>query len=144
MSDTKTELRAIGREMLRLMDRADYLLGRINNQVDLTGITPTHTKHMEIIVDVVCTKFGVPQRMIYSRDRHEAVARARQVCMVLGRERLKLSSPQIGKMFRRDHGTVLAAEKTIANLVETNAVFRRDFAEVIASIERELKPSTIP
>jgi chromosomal replication initiation ATPase DnaA len=139
MNATTIQMNSVARDLRTLIARAEKLLAA-GSGGNLSGITPEQTKQIKAIVEIVSEKTGVPNREIFSRDRHEPQARARQICMVLARSELKLSYHLTGKIFHRDHGTVDAAEKAIEDLVQTNCSFARTVAGITAEVRSKLQP----
>jgi chromosomal replication initiation ATPase DnaA len=92
-------------------------------------------RQREIIVETVSKKFGVPSRLIYLRDRHESIARARQVCMVSARSDLNLTLAQAGRLFNRSVVAVFKAQIAVQNLADTDA----RFASLVAACRDEIK-----
>jgi len=81
----------------------------------------------EQIIEAVCEYFGLEISALKSRQRHHAVAFARQIAMYLLREELHYSSLQIGEILGgRDHTTVLYGCEKIAAGIEENDQLRRD------------------
>ncbi len=69
------------------------------------------------IVSLVSKRYGVAQDDIYGRKRQQQICHARNVCMYIIKNQLDLSYPAIGKMFNRDHTTILSSCEAIkANL----------------------------
>jgi hypothetical protein len=61
----------------------------------------------------VAADFAIPVGEMTSARRTQPFAFARQVAMYLSRELTPYSLPHIGRMFRRDHTTILYGIKTI-------------------------------
>lgn len=73
------------------------------------------------IIRTVAAEFGLGvDAMLHRHMQREA--RARQVAMYLARELLDMSYPQLGRIFRRDHTTVLQGTRKIGALVLTDEV----------------------
>lgn len=87
------------------------------------------------IKELVCAAFNVPAIEMVSQRRARAVARPRQVAMLLAYELTPRSLPQIGRHFGgRDHTTVMYAIKRVKEL----AVSDPDFGERVARLREEL------
>jgi len=89
------------------MDLADEVLKDIisdENQVKVTGPE---------IMEIVANYFGLSVDDLICKSRVGALVEARSIAMFLARRMTDLSYPDIGKMFNRDHTTVLAACKKI-------------------------------
>lgn len=65
------------------------------------------------VVSVVAQHFGVATKRITSRSQHNDAVTARSWAMVLYGRWNKLTSVEVGKAFKRDHSTVLAAYKRV-------------------------------
>ena len=62
----------------------------------------------------VCQRFHLTVEQMRGPCRLRKIARPRQMAMYLCREMTGASLPQIGRHFRRDHTTVLHAQRKIA------------------------------
>jgi chromosomal replication initiation ATPase DnaA len=137
---TTTELNTVLRDLRSLVVRAEALLDRAGGLRDtsLAGVTPEQTKKVQVVVEVVSQRLGVPVRDIFSRDRHELIARARQLCMMLACRELRLSSTQVGIVFRRDHADVLWACKRVEGRLNSKCDFGRQLAGITAEVRTRL------
>lgn len=61
------------------------------------------------IMDAVCKVFDITKSELLGKNRQQHIALARQVAMYLCKNELDLSFPAVGKIFGRDHTTVLHA-----------------------------------
>jgi len=86
------------------------------------------------IFQAICDRFGIPPAEILSRKRPEEIAWARHLAMYLARRFTTLSSNRIGKQFKRDHGTVLAAIKHVESRCSTDSKARADLAALEAAL----------
>jgi chromosomal replication initiator protein len=83
------------------------------------GYTP---KSPEQVLEVTSQVFGVSKNDILGSSRMQNIALARQVAMYSCKEFLDLSFPAVGKIFKRDHTTVMHAWKKInENLSKENS-----------------------
>jgi chromosomal replication initiator protein len=69
---------------------------------------------MHEIERAVCQRFHLTVEEMRGPCRLRKIARPRQMAMYLCREMTGASLPQIGRHFRRDHTTVLHAQRKIA------------------------------
>lgn len=60
--------------------------------------------------------FGVPVERLTGLLRHATIVRARHVAMYLVRQECGLSYPAIGRIFHRDHSTVLTAVHSVEEM----------------------------
>lgn len=70
------------------------------------------------VVQEVADQYGLETQEILGRDRHKTVAKARNMAMWLTRVRLEMSWSEIGREFKRDHTTVIAAVKGVERWLE--------------------------
>lgn len=88
-----------------------------------------------MILHLVADHFGLTVEQILKGGRTQYVALARHMAFYLFRTTLKLSLPQIGLRFNRDHATVLYGYRRIARLIQSDP----EMASVIALMEAELR-----
>lgn len=86
------------------------------------------------IIDRVAAAFGVKPKDVTGSCRQRAVLVPRQVAMYLTREVAKLSLPQIGAAFGRDHSTVLHAIRKVEAAMKDDAKLRA----TVRTLKREL------
>lgn len=113
-------------------------VGRLNEMVALKrqeekavaelNMWAARSTHVAII-RTVCSVFGVTEAEIFSKQRPERIANARQLAMDLIR-RQGLTTTEVGLLFRADHGTVCWATKSVARKTIGDPVFRMQRAEV--------------
>lgn len=70
---------------------------------------PAPVDELASILECVGARHGVAVKGILGRQTDRRTARARREAMALARHELKWSYPEIGKVFRRHHSTVIAA-----------------------------------
>ncbi len=68
------------------------------------------------ICELVSQQFKVSQAELQSRSRKKTIAFPRQVAMYLSRKHTKETLADIGKVFNRDHSTVMHAIKVVSGL----------------------------
>lgn len=73
----------------------------------------------ERILDVVCGYYEVPREDVLGTSRLGELIPPRHAAMFLVRQVLKLSYPEIGEIFHRDHTTVMAAEEKVHGELKT-------------------------
>ncbi|MBP3369220.1 MAG: chromosomal replication initiator protein DnaA, partial [Clostridia bacterium] len=66
--------------------------------------------------------------------RNKDIAFARHVCIYLIKEITEMSYPGIGKMFNRDHTTVMASCSLIAGKIASDAMLAVDIAEMTKEV----------
>jgi chromosomal replication initiator protein len=89
------------------------------------------------ILDAAASEFGVEPQALMARDRHPAVATARQVAMYLARELTDHSLPEIGRgIGGRSHTTVLHAVNRVASAMQTDPAVRKAVDNLHARLGR--------
>ena len=112
----------------------------------LTGlpklITVTSTEMMdafeepvERIMEAVANYFYIPVEQMISKDRSKDVAYPRQMAMYMIRQELEYSFPDIAKIFKRDHTTVMHA----CNKIEEERKKSRQTEDVIKKLHNNIR-----
>lgn len=79
------------------------------------------------LIELASARHGIPVRSLMSRNRAYPIMAARADAMALVFQHTQSSYPMVGKMFNRDHTTVLSAVRKLGRnvkLVELRQVFR--------------------
>ena len=87
------------------------------------------------IISAVSKKHGVSADDIQSKKKTDAVSKARHVAIYITRKITGLSYPEIGKIFNRDHATVIAS----FNKVEINIKTVNNYEGEIEALIKEIK-----
>ncbi len=106
------------------MNLTEEVVNRLvrTQRVDLT---------MERIASVVCDRFEVQEKMLYSKSRKKEIALARQVAMYFAKKLTDKSLAEIGlNMGNRNHATVLHAIKTVNDQMSYDSVFRSTVRQI--------------
>ena len=90
---------------------------------------------VEVTIDkiftAVCRKYGVSRSDIESTSRKKEFAQPRHLCIYLIREVTDISFPQIGKLFNRDHATIMSSHALIARKCRESHAFEVEVKEMI-------------
>jgi chromosomal replication initiator protein len=89
---------------------------------------------VERIVERVAAAFGVKPKELLGSCRQRSVLVPRQVAMYLARDVAKLSLPQVGAAFGRDHTTVLHACRKMGEALQADAKLKRTVRELAAEL----------
>jgi len=90
---------------------------------------------IEYIQKVVCDHFSISIDQLKSASRKRELVQARQITMHLAKKLTPFSLAIIGMSCGgRDHATVLHACRTVANLYETNKVFKQHLDDIEKTI----------
>ncbi|MDY3618436.1 chromosomal replication initiator protein DnaA [Agathobaculum sp.] len=98
------------------------------------GLSPTP----ERIMEAVANYFYVPVEQLISANRSKDVAYPRQMAMYLIRQELEYSYPDIAKIFKRDHTTVMHA----CNKIEEERKSSGETEEVIKKLQGNIRGET--
>ena len=69
------------------------------------------------VVRITASAFGIHSNQLLSRQRPAHIAIPRMVAMYIFRKRLGLTLQEIGKFFKRDHGTAIHAIKVVEKIL---------------------------
>jgi len=88
-------------------------------------LLPAHPiRFLSDVAFVVCRRFEISLETLLSERQQKHIARARHIAFYLGREWANKSTGVIGRVFYRDHTTVIYGWRKIKNLIETDAEIR--------------------
>ncbi|MCC6127681.1 MAG: ATP-binding protein [Chlamydiae bacterium] len=90
----------------------------------------------EQIIQAVAKHFGIRPEDLLGKSQAREFVLPRQLAMYSCREQLKMAFQAIGKLFGRDHSTVMASVKQIQKGIEEN---KQDLTEAMRSLCKELK-----
>jgi chromosomal replication initiation ATPase DnaA len=109
----------------------------IELKLDILG-SSSHHEAFQNIASYVCARFHVAEEYLAARSNRMGHAGPRAVAMHLCRKLTGAPFAEVGRFFKRGHGTVMAACKKVADRRSTNAVFDQFVAEMeLALGERE-------
>jgi chromosomal replication initiator protein len=86
------------------------------------GGTVMPSRPIKHVQQVVAAYFGLSMSEMLGPNRTLRIVRPRQIAMFLAKTEGLHSFPEIGKVFGRDHTTILHAVRTIQELMETDRV----------------------
>lgn len=95
------------------------------------GLNPTP----ERIMEAVANYFYIPVEQMISQNRSKDVAYPRQMAMYMIRQELEYSVPDIAKIFKRDHTTVMHA----CNKIEEERKNSRETEDVIKKLHNNIR-----
>ncbi len=108
---------------------------------DLGRWTPAPRPTPGLIIKIVCNAFGVTPDEIMCRSRTNRLARPRMACYALVSEFCRigprgrtLSMPELGRLFRRDHTSILSGLRRVRIMVEKNPAFADRYAAARAEL----------
>ncbi len=97
------------------------------------GVVPVQVV-VDKIFSAIHNRYGIEKKELLSSKRTKDVAHARHVCIYLIREITEMSYPSIGKMFNRDHSTILASCELVGKKINNDPVLSVDVAEMTKEV----------
>lgn len=109
----------------------DLDIETVKDFLHLSTEEDTRTVTLEAIAKATSQYFKIPLADLKSKSRLKDVAKARHIAMYLSRKSLSLTFDEIGKFFGgRDHSSVVHAEKTITQKLQTDSGLSRDLTYI--------------
>ena len=99
----------------------------------LGGAEPINVT-VDKIFTAVFKKYGIKKEDIIGQKRNKDIANARHISIYLIRTITEMSLPNIGKIFNRDHSTVLTSYEKIEKRVFSDPVFNIEIMELSREI----------
>lgn len=109
--------------------------------VDTLPAIPTRDADALEVLRCVARSFLVSLDQLISKDRHRSIAEARQVAYWLLRTRTRMSLPEIGRLLRKDHSTVMIGVRRIVRRRATEPSFERFTDELATAVDARLRTS---
>ena len=97
-------------------------------------------------IQAVCNVTGVKRRHILGQRRFRHYIDARHMAMLLTRQSTKLNLTSIGRLFDRDHSTIIHASNSVKNLIDISDNYRDEFNQIVSEYDRlirDLQPDAI-
>jgi DnaA-like protein len=91
------------------------------------------------VLRVVAQAYSLSVADITGKDKHKNTAEARCVACWLLRTRTKLSFPEIGRILRKDHTTIMVGVKKCGRLREGDAGFGSFTDKLAVAVDARLK-----
>ena len=86
------------------------------------------------IFDAVCRHYQVEREDLCGKKRNDNIAKARHTCIYMIRQLTELSLSDIGKIFSRDHTTVIASIKYVSGQIESVPGAESEVGDLIAEV----------
>jgi chromosomal replication initiator protein len=109
------------------LEIAQYHLKDLIEKESKTALTS------EKILKIVANTFGIKIEDILGKGQNKECVLPRQIAMFLCREKLGLPYPQIGRLFSRDHSTVMSSVKRVKTGLEKK---EEEFLLPLSNIQR--------
>ncbi len=101
---------------------------------------PTPEVTTDFILDLVCRHFRITRQDLVSRSRARRVSFPRQVAMYLCRQFTDESLQAIGRLFKRDHATVVYALNRVTQKIRHPGPIKYQIEYLCREIEEQLQP----
>ena len=88
----------------------------------------------ERVITYVSQKYNVPFEDIVGKRRTDPIVLARQIAVFLLRELTEMSHASVGKVFNRDHATVVASVNKIKELMKEDSSFEAQIDDMIKDL----------
>lgn len=93
-------------------------------------------KMAEEYINLITDYFKTDKKKILGRDRHEQIVYVRNIIVYFIRVRTKMSLIKIGKIFGKDHSSIIHAFQTVQD--QLSSKFDNNYKEDIANIRTML------
>ena len=93
---------------------------------DLLGDAEPLNVTIDKIFAEIFKKYNIPREEIVGKKRTKEIARARHVAIYLVRDITEMSYPNIGKLFGRDHATVMSSLDVVKKKIVADPLFSID------------------
>lgn len=98
---------------------------------------------VKIVTIETCSKFQVTFDSLTSRGRSNQVAIPRQVIFYVARELTDVTSTELGRIFRKDHGTVLYGVNAVKDRMGVDEEFASQVNDIIKSVKQRLATEAV-
>lgn len=101
----------------------------------------------KILINKACSHFEVSKENLLSNNRKENLVQVRYLCFFILRYINRMSTRQIGGIFKRNHVTIIQSDKKFVNYYQTNKDYKAkclDFSsEILNNKEFDLFVDTV-
>jgi chromosomal replication initiator protein len=110
----------------------------------------TKEREIDSTIEFICNGMHVPISDLYSKKRDRITADCRNFIFYVLRNYYQLKLPYIGKMFGRDHTTVMAGIKSFNNIYSTDVMCAENANKILlemqelANIEQKIFLKLLP
>jgi chromosomal replication initiator protein len=95
----------------------------------------TQEREIDTAIEFICNKTEVPIADVYSKKRDRPTADCRNFIFYVLRNYYQLKLPYIGKMFGRDHTTVMAGIKSFNNIYSTDVMCAENANKILLEMQ---------
>ena len=98
----------------------------LKNYITVSKVTFDSDK----IIEKVCKYFEISKNQLLGRDRKKELSYPRQICMYLLDNMLQMPYTSIGKIFNKDHATVIYCKNKIEKLLKTDNLLNTQIKDI--------------
>ena len=98
----------------------------LKNYITVTKVTYDSDK----ILEKVCSYFEISKNQLLGKDRRKELSYARQIAMYLLDELMNMPYTSIGKIFGKDHATVIYCKNKVASELKTNKLLETQVKDI--------------
>ena len=102
---------------------------------DLLGDAEPLSVTIDKIFAAVYKKYNIAKEEVVGKKRNKEIAIARHVAIYLIREITEMSFPNIGKIFDRNHSTILSSIDIVKRRIVSDAIFHADIENMKKDIQ---------
>lgn len=104
------------------------------------SLTPDRDKLIDTIFSVTCLHHGVTKEQIIKQCKERKYVTPRhRIAALLFMKVHKIGVKEVGVIIRRDHSTGTHARQTVADLCETDPIYRTDFEALELKIDAAIE-----
>ena len=97
---------------------------------------------IERVIDIVGIYMCVPPEIILSKSREKEIVISRHIVISVifnkYKSKMNLSLKSIGRLFSKDHTTILNSVKAVRDLIDTDSNFKTVYNSIIEEFELEV------
>lgn len=98
----------------------------LKNYITISKVTFDSDK----IIEKVCKYFEVSKNQLLGKDRKKELSYPRQICMYLLDNMLGMPNTSIGKIFNKDHATVIYCKNKIDKLLKSDKLLQTQIKDI--------------
>ncbi len=92
------------------------------------------SEFLDRVLKLLCKENNVLEQDVFSRSRKKELVMVRHQFFFIAGMKTKLSLSHLGKVFKRDHATVLHSKRTFQNLLDTDAKLRIEHLKIMEQL----------
>jgi chromosomal replication initiator protein len=105
--------------------------------------TENKTDKAMFIIKEIGSYFGLPEDYNKLKSRKGELIKARQIAMYFIKKHTILSLHEIGRLFNKDHSTVISAIRNVNNYIDTDKNYKSEMLIIRTIIDEKLENLTI-